>query len=288
MNKFFVLLFCTNIICISSFGQSKYELKGTVVDENKQPLPGATVYLFPISKGSITDKLGNFVITGINTGMYRIMISFMGYNSTIDTLKIDRDIVFNAQLSVSALTLQEVVVSDNYTETRKKEQSLNIEIVNDDYPKQTLGGSLMQSPERLPGVTTIDICSGQSKPVIRGLGFNRVVVVENNIKHEAQQWGADHGLEIDQYAIDHVEIIKGPASLMYGSDAMGGVIDMKNRKLPADSSYGGSVDLSGKTNNDFVGTSISLYVRKKWFFADFRATILDFGDYKVPTDSVDS
>ena len=287
MSKFLVLLLCMNILCISSFGQSKYELKGTVVDENKQPLPGATVYLFPISKGSITDKLGNFVITGINTGMYKIEISFMGYNSTIDTLKIDRDIVFNAQLSVSALTLQEVVVSDNYTETRKKEQSLNIEIVNDDYLKQNLGGSLMQSLERLPGVTTIDIGSGQSKPVIRGLGFNRVVVVENNIKHEAQQWGADHGLEIDQYAIDNVEIIKGPASLMYGSDAMGGVIDMKNRKLPAERSYGGSVDLSGKTNNDFVGTSISLYGRKKWFFADFRVTILDFGDYKVPTDSVD-
>ena len=162
MSKFLVLLLCMNILCISSFGQSKYELKGTVVDENKQPLPGATVYLFPISKGSITDKLGNFVITGINTGMYKIEISFMGYNSTIDTLKIDRDIVFNAQLSVSALTLQEVVVSDNYTETRKKEQSLNIEIVNDDYLKQNLGGSLMQSLERLPGVTTIDIEIGRA------------------------------------------------------------------------------------------------------------------------------
>lgn len=276
-----------NILCISSFGQGNYELKGTVLDENKQPLPGATVYLLPSNKGCITDKSGYFVINDINAGTYRIMISFMGQKSTIDTLKIDRDKVFNAQLSVSALTLQEVVVTDNYTEIQKKEQSLNIEIVNDDYLKQNLGGSLMQSLERLPGVTTIDIGSGQSKPVIRGLGFNRVVVVENNIKHEAQQWGADHGLEIDQYAIDHVEIIKGPASLMYGSDAMGGVIDMKNRKLPADSSYGGSVDLSGKTNNDFVGTSISLYVRKKWFFADFRATILDFGDYKVPTDSVD-
>lgn len=262
-------------------------LKGTVVDENKQPLPGVTVYLLPINKGSVTDMLGNFVITGINTGIYRIEISFMGYNSTIDTLKIDRDTVFNAQLSVSALTLQEVVVSDNYTETRKKEESLNIEIVNDDYLKQNLGSSLMNSLERLPGVTTIDIGSGQSKPVIRGLGFNRVVVVENDIKHEAQQWGADHGLEIDQYAIDNVEIIKGPASLMYGSDAMGGVIDMKNRKLPANSTYGGSVDLSGKTNNNFVGTSVSLYGRKKWFFADFRTTILDYGDYKVPTDSVD-
>ncbi len=185
------------------------------------------------------------------------------------------------------MSLQEVVVTDNYAETRKKEESLNIEIVNDDYLKQNLGGSLMTSLERLPGITTIDIGSGQSKPVIRGLGFNRVVVVENNIKHEAQQWGADHGLEIDQYAVDNVEVIKGPASLMYGSDAIGGVIDMKNRKLPAENSFGGTIDLSGKTNNDFLGTSISLYGRKKWFFADVRATFLDYGDYKVPTDSVD-
>jgi iron complex outermembrane receptor protein len=100
----------------------------------------------------------------------------------------------------------------------------------------------MSSLERLPGVSTMDIGSGQSKPVIRGLGFNRVVVVENNIKHEAQQWGADHGLEIDQYAVNNVEVIKGPASLIYGSDAMGGIIDMKNRKVPVENSFGGTID----------------------------------------------
>ncbi|HOL99121.1 MAG: Plug domain-containing protein [Bacteroidales bacterium] len=133
-------------------------------------------------------------------------------------------------------------MTDNYAETRKKEESLSIEIVNDEYLKQNLGGSLMSSLERLPGVSTMDIGSGQSKPVIRGLGFNRVVVVENNIKHEAQQWGADHGLEIDQYAVNNVEVIKGPASLIYGSDAMGGIIDMKNRKVPVENSFGGTID----------------------------------------------
>lgn len=99
----------------------------------------------------------------------------------------------------------------------------------------------------LPGVTSIDIGSGQVKPVIRGLGFNRVVVVDNDIKHESQHWGADHGLEIDQYAID----------------------------------------LSYKSNNHFGGGSISLVGRKNWFFADFRFTLLDYGDYRVPTDSID-
>jgi len=270
-----------------SYGQNKYSLKGSVVDENKQPLAGATIYLSPTAKGAFTDANGNYMVKDIIAGIYTIKISFIGYNSIVDTIRITGNKVYNSNLSTSALNLQEVVVTDNYAQTRKKEEPLNIEIVNDDYLKQNLGGSLMNSLERLPGVTTIDIGSGQSKPVIRGLGFNRVVVVENNIKHEAQQWGADHGLEIDQYAIDNVEIIKGPASLMYGSDAMGGVIDMKNKKIPADSTYGGSVDLSGKTNNDFVGTSVSLYGRENWFFADFRATILDYGDYKVPTDSVD-
>lgn len=270
-----------------SYGQNKYTLNGRVVDENKQALTGATIYVSPAAKGAFTDANGNYIIKDIVAGIYKIEISFIGYNSIVDTIDITGNKIYNAHLSESAINLQEVVVTDNYVETRKKEESLNIEIVNDDYLKQNMGGSFMNSLERLPGVTTIDIGSGQSKPVIRGLGFNRVVVVENDIKHEAQQWGADHGLEIDQYAIDNVEIIKGPASLMYGSDAMGGVIDMKNRKLPADSTYGGSVDLSGKTNNDFVGTSVSLYGRKRWFFADFRATFLDYEDYKVPTDSVD-
>ena len=287
MSKFFMLLLGMGILYSFSYGQTNYQLKGTVVDENNKPLIGASVFLYPVEKGTITDAGGDFIFNNLSNGKYTIEISFIGYKTLIDTIVLVGSKKHKFQLDVSALSLQEVVVTDNYAETRKKEESLNIEIVNDEYLKQNLGGSLMSSIERLPGVTTIDIGSGQSKPVIRGLGFNRVVVVENNIKHEAQQWGADHGLEIDQYAVDNIEVIKGPASLMYGSDAIGGIINMKNRHLPAENSFGGTIDLSGKTNNDFFGTSLSLFGRKNWFFADFRATILDYGDYKVPTDSVD-
>jgi len=270
-----------------SIAQTYYELSGTVVDENNEPLTGATVLLLPVKKAAITDANGVFSIKDLTKGKYTIELSFVGYNTLIDTIVLEENKKYKFQLDVSSLSLQEVVVTDNYSETRKNEVSLNIEIVNDDYLKQNLGGSLMSSLDRLPGVSTIDIGSGQSKPVIRGLGFNRVVVVENNIKHEAQQWGDDHGLEIDQYAVNNIEVIKGPASLMYGSDAIGGVIDMKNKNIPAENSYGGTIDLTGKTNNDFWGSSVSLYGREKWFFADIRATLLDYGDYKVPTDSVD-
>lgn len=270
-----------------SNAQTHFEINGTVVDENNKPLAGASVLLFPVKKGTITDTKGFFVIKGLSKGKYKIETSFLGYKTLIDTISLSNNRTYNAQLNVSAVNLQKVIVAYNYAENRKKEESLNIEIINDDYLKQNMGSSLMNSLERLPGITTIDIGSGQSKPVIRGLGFNRVVVVENNIKHEAQQWGADHGLEIDQYAVENIEIIKGPASLMYGSDAIGGIIDMKSKKIPSENSFGGTVDLSGKTNNDFLGTSVSLYGRKKWFFANFRATLLSYGDYKVPTDSVD-
>jgi iron complex outermembrane receptor protein len=98
--------------------------------------------------------------------------------------------------------------------------------VGNTFLKQHFAGSLMQSLETIPGVKAMSIGSGQSKPVIRGLGFNRMIVAENGIKHEGQQWGDDHGLEIDQFALDNLEIVKGAGVLQYGSDAISGVINL--------------------------------------------------------------
>ena len=270
-----------------AFSQSNQELEGIVTNLENIPLKGALVKINELNKGAISDENGAFKISGLQRGSYEINISFLGYENLITRVSLPMAGPFQFRLNKTPISLQEIVISDNYAIDRKKEESLGIEIVNEDYLKQNLGGSLMKSLERLPGISTIDIGSGQSKPVIRGLSFNRVVVVENNIKHEAQQWGADHGLEIDQYAVNNVEIIKGPASLMYGSDAIGGVIDMKNNKLPEKNTISGAVDISGKTNNDFIGTSVSVEGRKEWFFASLTATLLDFGDFRVPTDSVD-
>ncbi|MCH5600825.1 TonB-dependent receptor [Niabella ginsengisoli] len=147
-----------------------------------------------------------------------------------------------------------------------------------------MGGSLMQSLQRLPGVKTIGIGSGQSKPLIRGLGFNRVIVLDKGIKHEGQQWGADHGLEIDQFSVDEVEILKGPASFVFGSDAIGGAINIKRPPPPAPHSFGGDINLIGKTNNALLGTSVNLFKRTNKWFATGRFTLQDYGDYKVPTD----
>lgn len=281
-----MLLFCMNILYVSAFSQDSFKLSGIIVNEQNQPLTGVSVFLSPIRKGTITNTQGKYTIGKLKKGAYIVAISSVGYKTLVDTIQINSNKEYNVQLSFASLSLQEVIVTDHFAETRKKEESLNIEIVNDDYLKQNLGGSLMKSLERLPGISTIDIGSGQSKPVIRGLGFNRVVVIENGIKHEGQQWGADHGLEIDQYAVNKLEVIKGPASLMYGSDAIGGVIEVKQNMIPVDNSVDGTLDLFGKTNNNLMGTSVSISGRKKFLFAGLRATLLDYGDYKVPTDSV--
>lgn len=287
MVRIFLLIISLNTIFLTSSAQFKYVLDGMVVDENNQPLAGVVVQIMPGARNFQTNNNGRFSINNLSKGTYTVKVSFIGYQAKTDTISINADKAYTVQLQLNSLNLQEVIVTDNHFHIRRKEEPLNIEIVNADFLKQNLGGSIMKSLERLPGVSTIDIGSGHSKPVIRGMGFNRVVIVENGIKHEAQQWGSDHGLEIDQYAVENLEVIKGPASLLYGSDAIGGVIDMNNRRVPAENIIKGSIDLTGRTNNDLVGGSVSLTGRKKWFYAGFRTTVLEYGDFKVPTDSID-
>ena len=157
--------------------------------------------------------------------------------------------------------------------------------VSREYLKSNFAGSLMQTLEAIPGVKAMAIGSGQSKPVIRGLGFNRLAVTEDGIKHEGQQWGDDHGLEIDQFSIDRAEVIKGPAALLYGSDAIGGVLSLYTNHVPT-KPLSGSVQLFGRSNNEQLGVTAKVEGRQKHWFFKANATLIDYADYKVPTDSI--
>ena len=157
--------------------------------------------------------------------------------------------------------------------------------VNREYLQSNFAGSLMQTLEAIPGVKAMAIGSGQSKPVIRGLGFNRLAVTEDGIKHEGQQWGDDHGLEIDQFSIDRAEVIKGPAALLYGSDAIGGVLSLYTNHVPT-KPLSGSVQLFGRSNNEQLGVTAKIEARQGHWFYKANATLIDYADYKVPTDSI--
>lgn len=184
------------------------------------------------------------------------------------------------------VSLKEVVVSGSSNKEIQMKSALNVMRANQKFIEENFSGSLMQTLSRLPGVQAMNVGSGESKPVIRGLGFNRVLVAENGIKHEGQQWGDDHGLEIDQYAIDQAEVIKGPASLTYGSDAIGGVINLKSNTMPL-KKFAGQVNLFGRTNNESIGSSVRLTGRNGKFWYKANATWMDYADYKVPADSIE-
>ena len=184
------------------------------------------------------------------------------------------------------VSLREVVVSGSSNKEVQMKSALNVVRANKQFIEENFSGSLMQTLSRLPGVQAMSVGSGESKPVIRGLGFNRVLVAENGIKHEGQQWGDDHGLEIDQYAVDQAEVVKGPISLTYGSDAIGGVINLKSNIIPV-KKFAGQVNLFGRTNNESIGSSVRVMGRNGRLWYKAVATYVDYADYKVPTDSVE-
>ena len=185
----------------------------------------------------------------------------------------------------TTVVLQGVTVSGQRQNDYQMRTSQSTIQVGHDYLQQHFAGSLMQTLEGIPGVKAMSIGSGQSKPTIRGLGFNRLAVSEDGVKHEGQQWGDDHGLEIDQFSIDRAEVIKGPAALLYGSDAIGGVLSLYTNHVPTEP-LSGHVQLFGRSNNDQIGVAAKLGGRLgKWFYR-LGGTLIDYADYRVPTDSI--
>ncbi|RPD48046.1 TonB-dependent receptor [Hymenobacter sediminis] len=262
-------------------------LRGKITDEHERPLSGVSLHLSPAQLATQSDENGSFLFTDLPQGTYTLTASSVGYVSQYLALVVhNTSKPLRIRLKPAVQALGNVVVQADQAGFRQREESLNLEVVDRAFLQRHRGGSLMQTLERLPGVKTIGIGSGQSKPLIRGLGFNRVVVVENGVKHEGQQWGADHGLEIDQFAAEQVDILKGAASFVYGSDAIGGAIAVQPAPVPAPHMAGGSVDLIGKSNSALYGTSANLFGRGQRWFAAARATYQSYGDYRVPTDRI--
>lgn len=188
--------------------------------------------------------------------------------------------------TLRVLSVPEIVVTEDYRLSRNKHTTVQLEVVGKEYLKNNFSGNLMQTLGKLPGVHSMDIGSGFSKPVIRGMGFNRVSVTENGIKQEGQQWGADHGLEIDAFNVEQVNVRKGPASLLYGSDAMGGVVEITQAPPPLDDQFFGEAVLMGKSVNSLIGGSLMVGIKKNGFHSKLRYSEQRFGDYRVPTDTI--
>lgn len=287
MNKIITILLLLVVFSGIVSAQGNIQLSGMVTDEFNHPLQGASVQLHPEQRGASCNRKGIFSFSNLNNGQYTLAISFVGYKTHTDTLLLNENKNLTIRLVPATNLLSEVEVSEQFAINRKKENSMSVVLIDNAFLTEKMAGSLMQTLSNLPGISSMDIGSGQSKPVIRGLGFNRVVVAENGIKHEAQEWGADHGLEIDQFTVERVEVLKGPVSLMYGANAIGGVIDLKQIMTPAKHSQGGNVLLTTQSNNNLYGGSLKYFVRNDHFYFKTHFSFSDYADYKVPTDSIE-
>lgn len=268
----------TLLIPFLSLSQS-YTLEGKVTDPSNNPLEHAHVHVGELFV--TTNKTGHYRLDNFKEGTYSVNISFVGFKTLDTVLTLQQDTVIDFVLKEETAFLDEVVLSG----IPRRRISQNVEKVNREFIQDQFAGSLANTLEQLPGVNAVEIGAGTSKPIIRGLGFNRIAVSEQGIKQEGQQWGADHGLEIDALNVENVEVVKGVGAIEHGSDAIGGVIKIINDQVPKKGFSGELVGLAHSVNNRITSAG-NLSFRKNKFFYKLKATTSEFGDYAVPTDNI--
>ncbi len=171
---------------------------------------------------------------------------------------------------ICAKDLNEVVVSGMTGETKLKYSPTPISLMTAEQLRTTSAPNIIDAIAKLPGLSQITTGSGISKPIIRGLGYNRVVVVKDGVRQEGQQWGDEHGVEIDPQSVGSVEVLKGPASLRYGSDAMAGVVVFHNNATQPENTMKTEAGAEYQTNNGLFAYSINNAGNKNGWLWDWR------------------
>ena len=203
--------------------QAQVRLQGNVIaSDTKEEIIGANLYLVELRRGTLSQSAGKFSFEEVKKGSYMLQISHIGYKTFTQKISIKSDTTFQIALTPSAVSLEEVIVSGSASKTVVKESPIPIAALSKTQWLQSGSTNLVDAISKLPGMSQITTGATLSKPIIRGLGFNRVITMHDGVRQEDNQWGEEHSLHIDEYSIDRYEIIRGAGSLMYGSDGIGG------------------------------------------------------------------
>ena len=168
------------------------------------------------------------------------------------------------------LQLNEITITGVTGDTKLKHATAPVSIVSPQVLHTTASTNIVDAIAHQPGVSQLTTGGSISKPIIRGLGYNRVVVMSEGVRQEGQQWGDEHGVEVDGSSVGSVEILKGPASLMYGSDAMAGVVIMHAQPTVPEGEMHANVSSEYQTNNGLFGYNLSMAGNQKGFVWDAR------------------
>ncbi|MBA2499254.1 MAG: TonB-dependent receptor [Chitinophagaceae bacterium] len=255
-------------------------LSGKIINASTGlPLPGASVYVQDEKIGAIADANGNYRFNNIPAGHHLMEISHTGFLTIVEHVDISVNIQKDYALQPSIIESEGVTVTGVTSATSIRNAPIPITIFRRTELLRNASTNLIDALTQKPGISQVGTGPGISKPVIRGLGYNRVVVIHEGAKQEGQQWGDEHGIEIDELSISKVEVLKGPASLIYGSDALGGVINILSSNPVQDGTIKGNVLTNYQTNNRLYAAHANLAGNRNGFNWNAYGTFKSAGDY---------
>lgn len=255
------------------------QIQGKITDTDNEPLIGASVFLPELNKGTVTNQLGEYLINNVPNGKIKIQFSFIGYNTEIKTIEIlQTENKADAILTIAIIQSQEIVITGGYVSSQH-ENAVKIDVLKSKDIALYGTANFMESLTQIPGVDMIAKGQGVSKPVIRGLSMNDVLIMNNGVRMENYQFSENHPLGIDDNDVERVEIIKGPASLLYGSDAIGGVINFIKEKPAPVGKILGDYRMQLHSNTLGMNNSIGLKGASKNLFGGFHFGNKTHADY---------
>ena len=260
-------------------------LTGIVTEkETGEAIPGATVYINDLRKGTVTDSSGNYRIENLPEGIFLVEYRFLGYKSEIIKINIKNETINHVSLEESHTELKGILITGVSATTEKEINPVPSVTMDANKLSELTGTNINDKLSFIPGINQISTGTGISKPVIRGLGFNRVLVLQNNIRQEGQQWGEEHGLEIDEFSVSRVEIIKGPGSIAFGSDALAGVIHFLSPDPVEKNKQRVKLHSSYQSNQNLFGNSFLYEGNKNDLFWNLQGTQKKAGNYSNKYD----
>jgi len=225
-NKLLLLIFCVTVFNFSALAQLK-TVAGHVKDaETNEPIAHCAVFLLQTGIKTSTDSLGKFTLQ-IPENTVKPYIKCQALGFLADSMSVEKKTVVHLFLRHKENILNEIVITGVSGATKTKENPISIVLIGAKAIEKSVESNIIDAlVKNAPGLTAMKTGPNISKPFIRGLGYNRVLTLYDGIRQEGQQWGDEHGIEVDAYNIEKAEVIKGPASLMFGSDALAGVVSL--------------------------------------------------------------
>lgn len=275
------------ILFVLSFFNSiaQTNFKGVVKDkETHEPLIGAIIYFPDLNISAISKEDGAFKINKVPSIKTLIQIQLIGYQSYVKQIDLRTTDSLIVDLEDAHIESNEVVVTGVSKATELKNNPVPMVLISSSYLKENSSTNIIEAVNKIAGINAVTTGPNVSKPFVRGLGFNRILTLFDGVRQEGQQWGDEHGIEIDQYVIDKIEVVKGPASLIYGSDALAGVINLLPSNQVPDGVINGVIQSNYQTNNKLYALSAALNANKHNWQYGLRATKKTAIDYKNKYD----